>query len=106
MKMPLQVGGLSSVSGLSLPLGPVTRLSAGKAFHIHILIHIHIYDGDECDDDGDDYDVILMAMVVVMIIDMIIIIMNITMMLTLVTMMQKYSMNILTFRLETFHIEC
>lgn len=26
----VQVGGLSSVSGLSLPLGPVTRLSAGK----------------------------------------------------------------------------
>ena len=26
----VQVGGLSSVSGLSLPLGPVTRLSAGE----------------------------------------------------------------------------
>ena len=53
MKMPLQVGGLSSVSGLSLPLGPVTRLSAGKAFHIHIL-----YDGDDDDGDGDgaEYD--------------------------------------------------
>ena len=49
--MPLQVGGLSSVSGLSLPLGPVTRLSAGKAFHIHIL-----YDGDDDDGDGADYD--------------------------------------------------
>ena len=102
MKMPLQVGGLSSVSGLSLPLGPVTRLSAGKAFHIHLFIFMMVMNVMMMAMNM----MILMAMVVVMIIDMIIIIMNITMMLTLVTMMQKYSMNILTFRLETFHIEC
>ena len=30
----VQVGGLSSVSGLSLPLGPVTRLSAGNYSYI------------------------------------------------------------------------
>ena len=77
MKMSLQVGGLSSVSGLSLPLGPVTRLSAGKAFHIHLFIFI----------------MMVMVVVVVMIMNMIMIIMNIIMMLTLVIVMQKYLMN-------------
>ena len=39
----LQVGGLSSVSGLSLPLGPVTRLSAGKYSYLEVFMQVFIH---------------------------------------------------------------